>query len=109
MNPISQPIQACIAAWMHCENLLLLLAQQSKSFSLRTQQVIAECAQVCLGTGHAVKNDLASRHQLALLCVGLCEECAEICERYSSQLFRKCALACRQCSASITSIASAAV
>jgi hypothetical protein len=109
MNQTSQPIQACLEAWMHCENLLLTLARESKSFSQRTQQVIEECAQVCLGTGHAVKNGLANKHQLALLCVGLCEECAEICERYSSFLFRQCAMACRQCSASITSIASAAV
>lgn len=109
MNITSQPIQACLEAWLHCENLLQALAQQSKSFSERTQQVVEECAQVCLSTGHAVKNELASRHQLALLCVGLCEECAEICERYSSHLFKQCALACRQCSASITSIASAAV
>jgi len=109
MNETSQPIKACIEAWLHCQNLLEVLSQQSKSFSQRTQQVIEECAQVCLGTGHAVKNSLANQHQLALLCVGLCEECAEICERYSNKLFRQCALACRQCSAAVTSIASAAV
>lgn len=109
MNITSQPIQACLEAWLHCENLLQALAQQSKSFSERTQQVVEECAQLCLSTGHAVKNELTNRHQLALLCVGLCEECAEICERYNNHLFKTCALACRQCSASITSIASAAV
>lgn len=109
MNITSQPIQACLEAWLQCENLLQALAQQSKSFSERTQHVVEECAQVCLSTGHAVKNNLPNKHQLALLCVGLCEECAEICERYSSQLFRQCALACRQCLASITPIASAAV
>jgi len=109
MNITSQPIQACLEAWLHCENLLEALGQQSRSFSERTQQVVEACAQVCLSTGHAVKNKLVNQHQLALLCVGLCEECAEICERYSNHLFKKCALACRQCSASITTIASAAV
>jgi hypothetical protein len=102
-------IKACIAAWLQCENLIEQLGQQGISFSARTQQVLEECAQMCLYTGHALKNSLPNRHELALLCVGLCEECAEICERYKSILFNTCALACRQCSATISPIASAAV
>lgn len=109
MNQTSPYIKACIAAWLQCEHLLESLANQGVSFSARTQQVLEECAQMCLYTGHAVKNSLANRHELALLCVGLCEECAEICERYKNNLFGACAQACRACSAAITPIASAAV
>lgn len=109
INKSSTHIKACIAAWLQCENLLEQLGMQGISFSARTQQVLEECAQMCLYTGHALKNGLPNRHQLALLCVGLCEECAEICERYKNNLFNPCALACRQCSAVITPIASAAV
>ena len=105
----SHHIKACISAWLQCENLLELLGKQGISFSARTQQVLEECAQMCLYTGHAIKNSLANKHELALLCVGLCEECAEICERYKNNLFNPCAQACRQCSAAIFSIALAAV
>lgn len=109
MNKTALHMQACLQAWMHCETLLHTLAEQSTSFSSRTRQVVEECAQVCLYTGHAVKNNLPNSSQMALLCVGLCEECAEVCDRYSAQLFRQCAQACRQCSTAITSLASAAV
>ena len=109
MNGTSPYIKACIAAWLQCENLLEQLAGESVSFSARTQQVLEECAQMCLLTGHAVKNRLPNRHELALLCVGLCEECAEICERYKNKVFSTCAQACRECSAVLTPIASAAV
>lgn len=109
MNKTSPYIKACIAAWLQCETLSEQLVQHGVSFSARTQQVLEECAQMCLYTGHALKNNLPNRHELALLCVGLCEECAEICERYKSNLFDGCARACRQCSATITPIASAAV
>jgi hypothetical protein len=109
MHGTSPYIKACIAAWLQCETLLESLTNQGISFSARTQQVLEECAQMCLATGHAVKNNLPRRYELALLCVGLCEECAEICERYKNKLFDACAQACRQCSAVITPIASAAV
>ncbi len=109
MTISGQPIQACMEAWLNCENLLIGMAQKNKPLSGRSRQVIDECAQICLGTCHALKKGLHHMHQLALLCVGICEECAEICERYNDHLFKNCASACRQCSSAITNIASAAV
>lgn len=105
----SHHIQACMEAWLNCENLLISFTQKKIPFSSRTQQVIDECAQICLGTCHALKNGLRNVHELALLCIGICEECAEVCERYNDHLFKNCASACRQCSTVITNIASAAV
>ena len=109
MNTNASMINACIAAWLQCQQLLEQLEQQYISFSARTQQVLEQCAQLCLYTGHAVKKGLINRHKLALLCVGLCEECAEVCERYAGKTFRQCAQACRHCSALVTPMASAAV
>lgn len=96
-------------AWLNCENLLITLAQRDISSSLRTQQVLDECAQICLGTLHALKKKIQNTTQLAVLCVGICEECAEVCERYSGTLFKNCATACRQCSTTMSRLAQAAL
>lgn len=97
--------QACMEAWLNCENLLITLAQKQTSSSLRTQQVLDECAQICLGTLHGLKNKIQDINQLALLCVGICEECAEVCERYGDAVFKNCASACRQCSTVVSKLA----
>jgi len=109
MKLASSPSQACMEAWLNCENLLLTLAQNKISSSVRTQQVLDECAQICLGTLHGIKNKIQNINQMALLCVGICEECAEVCERYGGVLFKNCASACRQCSKSISKLALPAV
>lgn len=109
MITASTPSQACMEAWLNCENLLLTLSQDKISFSSRTQRVLDECAQICLGTFHALRNKIQSTGQLAILCVGICEECAEVCERYSGNLFINCASACRQCSTTVSKLAQAAL
>lgn len=109
MNKATQHIQACMEAWLNCENLLINIAQKNTSISTRTKGVIDECAQICLGTLHALKNSFLNVQELALLCVGICEECAEVCDRYNDGLFKNCASACRHCSSSITTLATPAV
>lgn len=105
----STPSQACMEAWLNCENLLIILSQKSTSSSLRTQRVLDECAQICLGTLHALRNKIHNINQMALLCVGICEECAEVCERYRGGLFENCALACRRCSTVVSKLAVTAI
>lgn len=105
----STPSQACMEAWLQCENLLITLSKKNISSSLRTQQVLDECAQICLGTLAGIKNKIQNVNQLALLCVGICEECAEVCERYRGDVFENCASACRQCSTVVSTLAVAAI
>lgn len=109
MTAASTPSQACMEAWLNCENLLITLANKNISTSARTQQVLDECAQICLSTLHALRNKVQNRNQLALLCVGICEECAEVCERYGGTIYQNCASACRQCSAAISKVALSAM
>lgn len=105
MIAASTPSQACMEAWLNCENLLITISQKGTSTSVRTRQVLDECAQICLGTLHALKHKIQNRNQLALLCVGICEECADVCERYRDSVFANCASACRRCSAAISKLA----
>ncbi len=109
MRNLSQLINVCTEAWIQCESLLVQLANKQHSYSKHTIQVIDECAQMCLGASYALKHQFPELNNIALLCLGLCEECAEVCERYNNALFGQCAVACRQCSMLISPVAKAAL
>ena len=108
-HPNHPPAQACMDAWLNCENLLIGLARKNVRLSQSAGQVIEECAQICMGTFHALRKEMKQVGALALLCVGICEECAEFCDRFDDPLFRNCAAACRLCSDSVTSLAPPAI
>jgi len=97
--------QACMEAWLNCENLLITMAHKRVSYSHRTIRVINECADICLTTMQALKARCKDVSEIALLCVGICEECADICERYDDNVFKTCAAICRCCSTAFTPLA----
>jgi hypothetical protein len=97
--------KACFAAWMNCENLLVSLSQVKSSISNKITQVIDECAIICMGTFKALKTGSANMNRIALLCVGICEECADLCESQNDYNFKECARICRECSDTISAIA----
>ena len=110
MPNLSLLIDVCTETWVQCECLLVQLAKKQHSYSKYTIQVIDECAQMCLGTSYALKNQFPDINKIALLCMGLCEECAEVCERYNNNiLFQQCVAACRQCSTLISPMAKSAL
>ena len=100
--------QACLDAWINCENLLMQLSLVKKTFSKKVTKVLDECALICMGTFHAVKTQSQNLGKIALLCVGICEECAEVCEMQSGEDFLACAKTCRICSNAISTLAEAA-
>ena len=108
MNTPNHYLNICAEAWANCENLLLTLSVGKRSYSQRTRQVLDECANICLGTMEAVKDSWNNLSQMALLCVGICEECAEVCERYGDTQFQHCAATCKRCSAELSYLAAAA-
>lgn len=104
----NQYVMSCIDTWVHCENLLLTLHSHHTSFSARTLQVVDECANICFGMLEALKQQTQNLGKVALLCVGICEECAELCERYDQNDFQACAAACRTTSKTFAGLASSA-
>lgn len=96
---------ACFDAWMKCEDLSLTIAQAQKSFSKKIMKVVDECALICMSTFHALKTRSVNTTHFAVLCVGICEECAELCDQLNEESFKRCALVCRQCSETMSAIA----
>lgn len=105
MTIASSHTQACFNAWINCEDLLTLLAEARDCFSKKVTKVVDECALICMGTFHAMKSYSPNIRRMALLCVGICEECAEICEGLSGEQFRECARVCRTCSETMHTLA----
>ena len=87
--------QVCLDAFINCEHLL---AEKKTSLSFQIAKLLNECAHICIGTFHAIKNQSVNTSQLALLCIGICDECAEVCDAVDNKLFKQCAQACRYCS-----------
>lgn len=88
---------ACFDAWVNCENLLSDVQAIKKFLSKKVVKVLDECAHICMGTFHALKTGSVNSRNMALLCVGICEECAEVCERHAGLSFEHCAKVCRCC------------
>ena len=101
--------QVCLDASFNCQNLLKEFGEKTKSLSSRKAKLLDECAHVCMGTFHAIKNRSANAGLLAILCVGICEECADFCESFNNPLFKQCADACRYCSNNMSDLALAAL
>jgi len=102
MTVASTHTQVCLNAWINCENLLNNLAQMKTGISKKITKVVDECAFICMGTFHALKSSSVNLARYALLCVGICEECAALCEKQPDEYFLECARACRQCSERMT-------
>lgn len=108
MNLATYPVaETCMEVWLNVENLLIKL-EKEKSFPADARQMLEECAQICLGTYYALNRKMIHIGGLALICMGICEECADLCDQFDNVLFRNCAAACRKCSASITPLAASA-
>jgi hypothetical protein len=105
MTLTSTHTQVCLQTWINCENLLNSLAQVKSGISNKITRVIDECAHICMGTFQALKNRSSNISRYALLCVGICEECAELCEKLADEQFMVCARMCRKCSERMTHIA----
>jgi len=98
-------LQACFDAWINCENLLANMAQVRSCTSKKITKIIDECAMICMGTFHAIKSSSQNLSRLALLCVGICEECAELCDTLNEDRFSNCAAICRECADSMSILA----
>lgn len=96
--------QVCLDAFVNCRILLEGL-KKTKGLSMQKENLLNECAHICIGTFHALKNKSVNTNQLALLCIGICDECAEVCDSLDSSHSQQCAQACRYCSNCMSDLA----
>jgi hypothetical protein len=104
MTVTSCHTNACFDAWLHCEDLLANIASAQRSLSKKITKVVDECALICMSTFHALKSHSINASRYAILCIGICEECAEVCDTLQDENFKHCARICRQCSETISGL-----
>jgi hypothetical protein len=97
MTITSDQSQVCLDAVTNCEHVLRQL-RNNKIFSPHIENLLNECARICMGTYYAITNRSVNASQMAVLCIGICEECADVCAKIDDKLFQQCAEACRYCS-----------
>lgn len=100
----SHHTKVCFDAWINCEDLLTNLAGVQRRYSKQITKVVDECALICMSTFHALKSRSVNTQKFAVLCIGICEECAELCDELNGEVFKQCAKACRDCSETMSQL-----
>jgi hypothetical protein len=100
----SHHTRACFDAWINCEDMLTNMAQVQKRISKQITKVLDECALICMSTFHALKSKSVNAGRYAVLCIGICEECAELCDELGEENFKQCAKVCRECSETMSQL-----
>jgi hypothetical protein len=108
MNGTNLQRQQCLETWISCESLLAHLAVAQVKGIGHITKIVDECAHICMETWQAIKSCSAESSTLILLCIGICEECADLCEQQPCLQMKQCAKACRTCARYFTRIKLAA-
>ena len=101
MTTVTLHSQVCLDAFANCEHVLTEVGRKGAKLSSPISKLLNECAHICMGTFQAIKNHSVNTSKLALLCMGICDECAEVCESFDDTIFKQCAEICRYCSNSM--------
>jgi hypothetical protein len=91
-------VQACKDTALICEACVNALSKED-TFDTCYQRSLKQCQDLCGAFLHAASIDSIYLEKIALLCIGLCEECIEICtELKEENLFKKAILTFQNCS-----------
>lgn len=93
--------QTCLETWINCENLLAEISIRQVSYAHKLEETLDACAAICMETWQALKQQPENTRALMILCIGICAECAELCDRYEDDWFEQCAQSCRKCATQV--------
>lgn len=93
MKLSSDIIDACTKTIMNCRQCVVAISckEPLNNGYLRSYK---QCEDVCKAFMQAANTDSPYLSKLAILCIGLCEECMEIGEDMDEQLFKNTAHIC---------------
>lgn len=89
-------IDICDEIKFRCENCIQALNKEI-SPDLFHMTSFRQCADLSKAVLQCALQQSMFFEQVALLCIGLCQECVEICDQYPhNETFSKCAAACKK-------------
>ncbi|HRO45782.1 four-helix bundle copper-binding protein [Agriterribacter sp.] len=108
MNTYQNCIEACmecIAACNHCVSSCL--REKNVGDMAACISTDLECAAICAAAVSLMSMESKFVHETCKLCAGICNACAEECEKHTMDHCRKCAAVCRYCAEECRGIAEA--
>lgn len=75
----NQLVTACMESWVVCENAMVVLPKIEHEKGADLVRAFNEFADICMGLLVALKLKSVNVGKLALLYIGLAEECVELC------------------------------
>ena len=85
----------CAAACNACFEACLL--EPDVAHLERCMKLDKECYDVCKLTAHHLERESDHMHLFLSVCIKICNDCADECEKHSHEHCIKCAEACRRC------------
>lgn len=105
MKGIALAAQACLEAWISCENLLAEASRRNQ-VPQGIAAALDQCALICMETWQALKDGSVQARKMMLLCIGVCEDCADACSQYPRDAWlAQCSRACRRCASRLAPVA----
>jgi hypothetical protein len=89
-------IDACLQCFSACLNCAGRDHKEGSSMG-NCAQINMECAAVCNAAAKLMSLGSKYAKEVCLICVKICTECAEECEKHDKPHCRECAQACREC------------
>lgn len=78
-----QHIQASRDAALSCEKCIVAISKRKEENTLYLRS-FKQCADICCAFQECAAQKSIYLEKITVLCIGLCKECAEICEEFSA-------------------------
>lgn len=92
-----------------CEDTLVnhCLEQGGAHMEPRHVKLLLDCIQICQTSADFMHRNSEYASAVAIACAGVCEACANSCDKFDSEEMRECARVCRECAEYCRSMGSA--
>lgn len=90
-------VQACLKCYEVCMRMTATHCLETGGEHVAPDHIrlMLACAEICRTSAHLMLIDYADHKKLCALCITICEECAESCEKLDGM--EDCVKACQQC------------
>lgn len=88
-------LQECMIACNHCLNECL--TEDHVEMMLDCIRLDRECVEICSVLESAIIRQSPYTNQLAEICLVVCNDCSEQCEKHEHRHCQYCAVICREC------------
>jgi hypothetical protein len=107
---MSEEVRECIQDSLDCfhtcnQTLIRCLGIGGRHAKIEHVNLIIDCARICNTNADFMLRNSAYYPQTCGLTADICDECADVCERFEDDFMKECASVCRRCAESCREMA----